>query len=41
VFADLKKGDVVFLKVGKTERKYFADIGWARNIYPDKMYKDV
>lgn len=41
VFSDLKKGDVVFLKVGKTERRHFSDIGWARNIYPDEMYADV
>lgn len=37
IFADLKEGDMVQLKVGKTERKYFKDIGWARNIYPEEL----
>lgn len=38
-YNDLKKGDMVLLKVGTTERKYFKDIGWARNIYPEELNK--
>lgn len=38
VYDDLRPGDKVRLKVCKTDRKYFADIGWARNIYPDDMH---
>lgn len=38
VYDELKRGDRVLVKVGKTERKYFADIGYARNIYPDELY---
>ena len=41
VYEDLKEGDVVLLKVGKTERRYFQDIGWARNIYPSEIQVDV
>ncbi|MCM1161340.1 MAG: toll/interleukin-1 receptor domain-containing protein [Roseburia sp.] len=37
VYDDLKEGDVIRLKVGKTERRKFSDIGWARNIYPDEL----
>lgn len=36
-FALLKAGDHVRLKVGKTEKRYFPDIGWARNVYPEDM----
>lgn len=38
VYDDLKKGMCVQIKVGKTERRKFPDIGWARNIYPDELY---
>lgn len=37
VYDDLKKGDRVRLKAGKTERKCWRDIGWARNVYPDEL----
>lgn len=38
VFNTLKAGDQVRLKIAKTERRYFNDIGFARNIYPEEMY---
>ncbi len=38
VYDDLRPGDKVRLKVCKTERKHFPDVGWARNIYPDEMH---
>ncbi len=37
-FGPLKAGDHVCLKVAKTEKRYFPDIGWARNIYPEDMH---
>ena len=38
VYDDLKEGDIIRLKIGKTERKQYPDIGWVRNIYPDELY---
>lgn len=38
VYDALRVGDKVRLKIGRTERKHYDDIGFARNIYPDEMY---
>ncbi len=38
VFVSLKAGDRVCLKVAKTQRRFFPDIGLARNIYPENMH---
>lgn len=36
-YGDLKAGDQVRLKISKTERRRFSDIGFARNIYPGDL----
>ena len=36
-YDDLKAGDQVRLKISKTERRRFPDIGFARNIYPGDL----
>lgn len=39
MFEELEKGSHVSIRVGKTNRKYFDDIGWARNIYLEELQK--
>lgn len=38
VYEDLMPGQHVRIRVGKTERRKYQDIGFARNLYPDELY---
>lgn len=38
-FPELQVGDKVRFKTSKTKVKYFSDLGYARNIYPDDLKK--